>query len=69
MENYKVVRCCVDVYVPVDNIDQDNLKDPEDLEEELRYSTIDSIENAIKAQTENPNSVLYQSYFQVYEAD
>ncbi len=69
MENYKVVRCCVDVYVPVDNIDQDNLKDPEDLEEELSYSTIDSIENAIKAQTENPNNVLYQSYFQVYEAD
>lgn len=43
---YKLVRCCVDVYVPVpvDNVDTDSFKNVEDLEDEIKSSTIDSIE-------------------------
>ena len=69
MENYKLIRCCIDVYVPVDNVDIDGFKNVEDLEDEITYSAIDSIEKAISTQTQNSNNILYQSTFEVYEND
>lgn len=69
MESYQLVRCCIDVYVPVDNVDTDGFKNVEDLEDRIKSSTIDSIEKAISTQTQNSNNILYQSTFEVYEND
>lgn len=65
MDNYKVVKCCVNVYVPVDNIDTDKFEDIEDIKNDV----IDNIEKVINIQAQNSNNILYQSTFEVYEND
>lgn len=58
MENYRTIRCSVEVYIPIDNID-DNRMGEDDLEDFV----VRDIERAINEQIENESSVMYQSNY------
>lgn len=58
MGNYKTIRCSVEVYIPMDNIES-NCMSEEDLEDFVVYD----IDKAIHNQVENESSVMYQSNY------
>jgi hypothetical protein len=58
MENYRVIRCSVEVYIPIDNIENNCM--PED---DLEDFVIHDIDKAMHNQVENESSVMYQSNY------
>lgn len=58
MENYRTIRCSVEVYIPIDNIENNCMS-----EDDLEDFVVHDIDKAIHNQVENESSVMYQSNY------
>lgn len=58
MENYRTIRCSVEVYIPIDNIENNCMS-----EDDLGDFVVHDIDKAIHNQIENESSVMYQSNY------
>lgn len=58
MENYRTIRCSVEVYIPIGNIESNCMS-----EDDLEDFVVHDIDKAIHNQVENESSVMYQSNY------
>lgn len=58
MENYRTIRCSVEVYIPIDNIESNCIS-----EDDLEDFVVHDIDKTIHNQVENESSIMYQSNY------